>query len=131
MEKVMKLGVTLALLLFAAPACASAEPVYDPQPPSAAAPSDTMAPQTTIDRSTLRAATRTARFWFSSSEPPQGFYCQLDKGDLKPCGPPRTYRRLKPGRHAFRVQAVDAAGNVDSSPAVVHFRIPPPSRGRR
>jgi hypothetical protein len=92
---------------------------------------DTTPPQTTIERSALRVATRTARFWFSSSEPAQGFYCRLDKADFKPCGSPRTYKRLKPGGHTFWVKAVDAAGNVDGAGAAAHLRIPKPSTGRR
>jgi hypothetical protein len=99
--------------------------------PSKSTSPDTTPPDTSIDRSQLRVATRTARFWFSASEAAQGFFCRLDKGEFKPCGSPRTYKRLKPGGHAFRVKAVDLAGNVDPSPAVAHFRVPRPSRGRR
>lgn len=98
---------------------------------SAPRPPDAAPPETTIDKSNLRIATRTAKFWFSASEPAQSFLCRLDKGDFKPCGSPRTYKHLKPGRHAFRVKAVDAAGNVDSSAAVAKFRIPKPHHGRR
>lgn len=94
-------------------------------------PPDTTAPETRIDKSQLRIAARSATFWFSASEPAQGFQCRLDKGGFKPCGSPRTYRHLKPGRHAFRVKAVDAAGNVDSSAAVAKFKIPKPHHGRR
>jgi len=31
--------------------------------------------------------------------------------------------RLKPGKHKFLVQATDAAGNPDPSPAKVKFRV--------
>jgi len=107
------------------------------------APPDTTAPETKIDRSQLRVAIRSATFWFSAGEIVQGFRCQLDKGDYKPCGSPRTYKHLQRGGHTFRVKAVDVAcplstghgddapGNADGSPAVAHFRIPPPYRGRR
>lgn len=122
----MKLVVALVLALCLVPAVAQGETVYEPQP----AP-DTTAPETTIERSVLRITTRTATFWFSASEPVQGFQCQLDKGDYKPCGSPRTYKHLKTGRHAFRVKAVDVAGNVDASAGVVHFKVPRPYRGRR
>lgn len=107
--------------------------VVDPAPPGGSSPPtpDTTAPETKIDKSRFRVAARTATFWFSASETAQGFLCRLDKGDLKPCGSPRTYKRLKPGKHAFRVKAVDAAGNVDGSAAVAKFKIPKPSRGRR
>jgi len=117
-----------ALQAGAATAPADESPSYLPatpqQPPPDAPPRDTAPPDTTIDKTALRAATRSAKFWFSASEPAQGFLCRLDKGDFKPCGSPRTYKRLKPGRHAFRVKAVDAAGNVDTSAAVAAFRVP-------
>jgi hypothetical protein len=108
-----------------------------PLPPAAASssspvtpPPDTTSPTTSIDRSTLSAATRSARFWFSSSEPAQGFFCQLDKGKFKACGSPRTYKRLESGRHTFRVKAVDLAGNVGPV-RTAKFRIPRPDRGPR
>jgi hypothetical protein len=106
-------------------ASASADPIYAPQPTA-----DTAPPTITIARSLLRASTQTMRFWFSASEAVQGFQCQLDKGEFKGCGSPRTYKRLKPGRHVFRVKATDLAGNV-GAPAVAHFRIAKPSQGRR
>jgi hypothetical protein len=107
-------------------------PVDSPPPASPPrSPADTTAPETKIDKSRLRIATRTATFWFSANEAVQGFQCQLDKGSFKPCGSPRTYKRLKPGKHAFRVKAVDAAGNIDGSAAVAKFKIPKPHRGRR
>jgi len=111
---------------------ADESPAYSPAipPPPYIAPPDVTSPETTIDKTSLRAATRTARFWFSASEPAQGFLCQLDKSDFKPCGSPRTYKRLKPGRHAFRVKAVDLAGNVDGSAAVASFRVPKPQKRR-
>ncbi|HET7590432.1 MAG TPA: hypothetical protein VFK14_09690 [Solirubrobacterales bacterium] len=135
-----KMAVALMAVLGAGPATALATgPAYDPQPPGATAsnrfeaisPAAGSAPDTAIERSVLRAASRSAGFWFSASEAVQGFRCQLDKGDYKPCGPPRAYKHLKPGWHAFRVFAIDLAGNGDASPAVVHFRVPKPYRGRR
>lgn len=103
-------------------------PSYSPEssspPPPAATPPDTTPPDTKIDKTSLRAATRSAKFWFSASEPPRGFLCRLDGGDFKPCGSPRSYKRLKPGRHVFGVKAVDAAGNVDGSAAVARFAVP-------
>ncbi|HEY3434067.1 MAG TPA: hypothetical protein VGK41_00300 [Solirubrobacterales bacterium] len=81
-------------------------------------PPDT-APETTIGKRFL--AVGKARFWFSSSEP-GGFLCRLDKGPFKPCSSPRAYKHLKSGRHTFKVKAVDAAGNVDPTPAVARFQ---------
>lgn len=107
-----------------------------PQPATSGAaavpnpPKDTAAPETKIDKTSLRAASRSAKFWFSANEPARGFLCRLDKGDFKPCGSPRTYKRLKPGRHVFAVKAVDAAGNVDGSAAVARFAVPQPQKRR-
>jgi hypothetical protein len=106
------------------------EPVASGSAGPSSPPADSVAPETRIDKTALRAATRSARFWFSASEPVQGFLCQLDKGDFKPCGSPRTYKRLKPGRHAFRVKAVDVAGNVDGTADVASFRVPRPKKRR-
>jgi hypothetical protein len=120
----------------AGPATAPADeaPTYSPatpqQPPPASSAPDATPPETKIERTALRATTRSVRFWFSASEAAQGFLCRLDKGDFKPCGSPRTYKRLKPGRHAFRVEAVDVAGNVDGSAAVATFRVPRPEKRR-
>jgi hypothetical protein len=135
----MKVAVAVAVASCAMQAGASTapadeSPTYSPatpqQPPPATPPPDATPPETTIDKTALRAATRSAKFWFSASEPVSGFLCQLDKGDFKPCGAPRAYKRLKPGRHAFRVKAVDVAGNVDGSAAVASFRVPRPQKRR-
>jgi hypothetical protein len=137
-----RIAVTLVAVLVACPAVALAEgPDYNPQPPPDSTtanpfeaippPADSAPPDTHLERSILQATTRSIRFWFSASEPVQGFLCKLDKGDYKPCGSPRTYKHLKQGRHTFRVKAVDLAGNVDGSPAIAHFRVPKPYRGRR
>ena len=42
---------------------------------------------------------------------------------FKPCTSPKTYKKLKPGKHVFRVKARDRAGNVDATPAVKRFKI--------
>jgi glucose/arabinose dehydrogenase len=73
-----------------------------------------------------RTAATTARFEFSSPEPGVGFACQLDKGQLKPCGSPRLYRRLKPGRHVFRVYAEAPGESVVYSTATAYrWRVMP------
>lgn len=98
-----------------------------PPPVSSAPQPDLTAPQTTLSRSAIFAASRSAKFWFSSSEP-GGFLCRLDKHPYRACGSPKRYKHLKPGRHVFRVYAVDAAGNPDPSPAVARFKLPHPKR---
>jgi hypothetical protein len=87
---------------------------------------DVAPPQTKISKSRLLGLSKAVKFWFSASEPLGSFLCQLDKRPYKPCDSPRTYRKVGPGGHAFRVKAVDRAGNVDGSPAVAHFTTPRP-----
>lgn len=95
-----------------------------PPPPAP----DTTAPETTISKRYL--AVGTAKFWFGSNEG-ASFLCRLDKGDFKSCSSPRSYKHLKAGKHTFKVKAVDAAGNVDQSPAIARFQLAPrPKRSR-
>jgi Ca2+-binding RTX toxin-like protein len=61
-------------------------------------------------------------FTFAADEPGARFRCKLDRRPARPCRSPRAYLAT-PGRHAFRVFAIDAGGNRDSSPALVRFRI--------
>jgi CSLREA domain-containing protein len=98
-------------------ATTAADPVPSP---------DTDAPQTSIMTTPPRRAARTwARFRFGSDEPESTFLCRLDHQPFKPCRSPRTYRHLRPGRHAFRVRAIDAAGNSDPSAALRRFTLLP------
>ncbi|HET9198442.1 MAG TPA: hypothetical protein VFN92_09335 [Solirubrobacterales bacterium] len=87
-------------------------------------------PETTIVKSTFNQQTRLAKFAFSSTVSGSAFQCKLDKGDFKPCASPRTYKHLKPGRHAFRVRAVAPSGLVDESAAAGRFSIAKPQRRR-
>lgn len=68
-------------------------------------------------------AARTARFKFTSYEPGAGFECKLDRRPREPCRSPKTYTRLRPGRHLFKVWAIDVSGNKDTSPASWVFRV--------
>ena len=87
---------------------------------------DKTAPQTTIVKGPkARSRKRTAKFKFVSSEAGSTFQCKLDKKKFKPCGSPKKYKRLKPGKHVFQVRAIDAAGNRDKTPATRKFRILP------
>ena len=58
-----------------------------------------------------------------SGEAGSKFLCKLDKKKFKPCTSPKTYKKLKPGKHVFRVKARDRAGNVDQTPMVKRFKI--------
>src|SRR5207249_1484915 len=46
-----------------------------------------------------------------------GFNCSLDGAAFGACVNPQTYTGLASGQHAFMVRAVEAAGNVDHTPA--------------
>src|SRR5439155_15425560 len=79
---------------------------------------DTVPPKTTIG---ARPADLTnadlATFTFSANEAGSSFQCSLDGGDFAACPSPRTYSGLADGSHSFQVRAIDAAGNVDATPA--------------
>jgi hypothetical protein len=64
-----------------------------------------------------------AKFRFSATEGGSSFECKLDKGKAKRCSSPKKYRRLKAGRHVFRVWAIDRAGNKDPTPAKRRFKV--------
>ena len=82
---------------------------------------DKTPPETTIGSKKIRGTT--AKFTFSSSEPGSSFQCKLDKRAFRPCSSPKKYKHLSDGKHKFKVGAVDAAGNVDPSPAKTKFKI--------
>ncbi len=93
----------------------------DPTPGAAA---DTAAPETEIRKSPKRTTERrAATVAFRSSEAGSSFECKLDKGPYRACGSPTKLKRLGPGRHRFSVRAIDAAGNVDPTPARVRWRV--------
>jgi len=64
-----------------------------------------------------------ATYKFTSTEAGSSFECKLDRKNYKPCSSPRTLKRLKPAKHKFKVRAIDAAGNVDPTPAKDKFRV--------
>lgn len=98
-------------------------PVSKPPPPE----SDRTPPATSLrrhPRALLFAAgrRRLVTFAFGASEPGARFRCRLDRQPFRPCRSPRAYR-VSLGQHAFRIFAIDAAGNRDPSPALFTFRV--------
>jgi Ca2+-binding RTX toxin-like protein len=67
---------------------------------------------------------RRVAFAFAASEGGARFRCRLDNQPFRPCRSPRAYL-VSPGRHTFRVFAIDAAGNRDRTPALFRFRVRP------
>lgn len=88
-------------------------------------PSDRTPPQTRIvsgpPRNTFK---RQAKFRFASSEAQSHFQCKLDKKKWKACRNPFK-RSVKPGKHLFKVRAIDRFGNVDPTPARFGWRVKP------
>ncbi len=105
--------------------CSATSVSYAEVTPPPVKPRDTKAPNTRlISGPRGRVRTRTVRFRFASTEKGSTFKCRLDRQKrFSRCRSPKTYRRLRPGRHVFRVVAIDGAGNVDRRPAVRVFRI--------
>ncbi len=96
----------------------------------AAAPppaSDTVAPNTQLVGGPSGVTTTdSATFTFSASETGATFECQLDGASWTACATPKTYSSLDEGQNTFEVRAKDAAGNVDSTPAVRTWTIEEP-----
>ncbi|MFA6298157.1 MAG: hypothetical protein WC642_03260 [Nocardioides sp.] len=85
--------------------------------------SDTPAPNTTITKHPRnQTSNRVAKFAFKSSKRGSRFKCKVDGKPWKTCSSPYQVR-VRPGRHTFRVRAIDAAGNVDPTPAIWRWRV--------
>lgn len=65
----------------------------------------------------------TVKFKFTATEAGSTFQCKLDRKPFKPCSSPKKYKKLKPGKHVFKVRAIDKAGNVDPTPAKRAFTV--------
>jgi Ca2+-binding RTX toxin-like protein len=97
-------------------------PVVKPKPPV-----DRTAPQTKLLRRPAKLVrirpNRAAAvvFRFAANERSR-FECKLDAKPYRRCHSP-VRAKLRPGRHTFRVYAIDAAGNRDKTPALVRVRV--------
>jgi hypothetical protein len=98
-------------------------PTVTPSPSPTVPPADTKAPATSLRKAQINHARRRATFKFASGEAGSSFACKLDKRRFAACTSPKTYKKLKPGRHVFRVRARDRAGNVDATPTVKRFKV--------
>jgi hypothetical protein len=84
------------------------------------------APNTKIKkRPKNRSTDDSPTFKFKSTEAGSTFKCKLDHKKFHKCKSPKTYHGLDAGKHSFKVEAIDADGNVDKSPAKDKFKILP------
>jgi CSLREA domain-containing protein len=99
----------------------------DPTPASvtwAVLAADTVPPETTIDSAPPSTTPLPdATFVFSSDEPGSRFECSLDGEPFGDCPSPYLEEGLELGSHAFQVRAIDASGNVDTTPATHEWEI--------
>ncbi|MFP2963733.1 adventurous gliding motility protein AgmC, partial [Myxococcus sp. 1LA] len=96
----------------------------DPTPATYAWTVDATAPNTTIVSGPAAVTNATtATFDFSSNESPVTYQCSLDGAPFVACTDPQTYTGLSQGNHTLAVRAVDAAGNVDSTPATYAWTV--------
>lgn len=91
-----------------------------------APPPDVTAPETTINSGPdLTTVNTSATFTFSSDEADATFECALDGASFAACTSPVTFAALAVGPHALQVRAVDAAGNIDATPASYTWTVAP------
>ncbi|WP_304504116.1 Ig-like domain-containing protein [Corallococcus sp. EGB] len=85
---------------------------------------DLVAPDTSLTASVPAiTSSREASFELTSNESNVTFECRLDAGAFVPCTSPQTYADLADGTHTVQVRAVDAAGNVDPTPATFTWTV--------
>lgn len=74
-----------------------------------------------------RTTATTAKFSFGADLAGATFKCKLDGKPKAPCRSPKTYKKLKPGRHTFKVWATLGA-MTDPTPAKFSWKVLPPKR---
>jgi hypothetical protein len=83
----------------------------------ASSDSDSIPPETSlVSQPSNPTSSTTAVFVFDSSEVSSVFSCQLDSATSTDCVSPQEYTGLEAGAHVFKVSAIDAFGNEDSTP---------------
>lgn len=94
-----------------------------PPPPPPAKEEEKPVPQTKLGRHPAARTTKTkATFTFSANLPGASFRCKLDGKPKTACRSPKTYKRLKPGKHTFKVWAT-VGGLTDPTPAKFSWKI--------
>ncbi|MDQ2630680.1 MAG: PQQ-dependent sugar dehydrogenase [Actinomycetota bacterium] len=91
-------------------------------PPSSPSP---QVPATTLGKGPPKQTrSTTAKFTFGASVAGASFRCKLDGKPAAPCRSPKTYRKLRPGRHTFKVWAT-AGVLTDPTPAKFSWKVLP------
>ncbi len=91
---------------------------------SAAWEIDVTPPDTSIVESpSSPTSDNTPVFTFTSADPGATFECSVDGAAAAACTSPYTTSPLANGPHEFEVYAIDAAGNVDATPAQASFEV--------
>jgi hypothetical protein len=96
----------------------------DPTPATRTFTVDTAAPNAVIAKAPPKKTTHArikVKFPWLDTGPTPTFECRLDKGDWITCTSPYKVK-VKLGKHTIEVRAIDAAGNVDPTPAKVKFK---------
>jgi hypothetical protein len=87
---------------------------------------DASAPETSLTSGPSGStSSSSASFSFDSSETGSRFECRLDGGAWESCTSAKAYSDLSEGDHSFAVRAIDAAGNVDATPATRTLTVNP------
>jgi N-acetylglucosamine-6-sulfatase len=85
---------------------------------------DSGPPETTISSGPAQfSATRDAKFVFATNERDSRLECRLDGSAWTGCESPQSYSGLADGAHKFEARAIDAASNVDASPAFRNWTV--------
>ena len=97
-------------------------------PPEDLSPRRPRSPSTR-EHGIAKAAKATVKFEFKSSEPTRPSSASSTRRTGSRAGRRRSSSASSGGKHKFKVRAIDAAGNVDPSPAKDKFKVVGPSQG--
>jgi len=85
-------------------------------------------PATTLRKHPPKSTRSTsARFVFAADLAGASFRCKLDAKPVQGCSSPKLYKRLKPGRHVFKVWA-SVGPLTDPTPETFRWKVLPPKR---
>ncbi|WP_304718914.1 hypothetical protein [Conexibacter sp. CPCC 206217] len=85
---------------------------------------DTVPPTSTITGAPpAQTGSRLATLSFTASEAGSTFTCSVDRAAYRPCAAPLRLAHMRLGSHSVRVRAADPAGNVQTRPTLVSWRV--------